>query len=143
MAVGRKLVGKRPSARSSDFPLLKTLKRAVMASQLRDHSLLIDLGQLTRVISIDAKARTSTVQPASPTKATPLRIILWRCWARAEHGIARPRCSSTVCQFQVRVPQCGGRRWTADAGERVGKVMLRVEAIELRALEIPLAAAPM
>jgi hypothetical protein len=46
-------------------------------------------------------------------------------------------------QFQVRVPQCGGRRWTADAGERVGKVMLRVEAIELRALEIPLAAAPM
>jgi FAD/FMN-containing dehydrogenase len=64
MAVGRNLVGKRPSAGSSDFPLLKTLKRAVLASQLRDHSLLIDLGQLTRVISIDAKARTTTVHPA-------------------------------------------------------------------------------
>src|SRR5207248_3723324 len=26
---------------------------------------------------------------SSPTKATPFRIILWRCWAQSEHGIAR------------------------------------------------------
>src|SRR5215831_11933189 len=25
---------------------------------------------------------------SSPTNATPFRIILWRCWATAEHGIA-------------------------------------------------------
>src|SRR5437868_878679 len=24
-----------------------------------------------------------------PTKATPFRIILWRCWSQSEHGIAR------------------------------------------------------
>ena len=26
---------------------------------------------------------------SSPTKATLFRIILWRCWAQSEHGIAR------------------------------------------------------
>src|SRR5580692_6970722 len=29
-----------------------------------------------------------------PSKATVFRIILWRCWARSEHGIARLRRSS-------------------------------------------------
>src|SRR6202030_2441153 len=27
---------------------------------------------------------------SSPTKATPFPIILWRCWARSEHGITQP-----------------------------------------------------
>jgi hypothetical protein len=26
---------------------------------------------------------------SSPTKATPFWIILWRCWASSDHGIAR------------------------------------------------------
>src|SRR5438309_7219833 len=30
---------------------------------------------------------------SSPTKATPFRIILWRCWAQSEHGIAQPNRS--------------------------------------------------
>ena len=28
---------------------------------------------------------------SSPTKASLFPIILWRCWAGSEHGIARPR----------------------------------------------------
>jgi FAD/FMN-containing dehydrogenase len=54
-----------------DFARAHRLKVAVRGGghnwvgfSLRDHSLLIDLGELKRVISIDAKAHTATVQPA-------------------------------------------------------------------------------
>src|SRR5215831_2285509 len=33
---------------------------------------------------------------SSPTKATLFRIILWRCWAPAEHGIARTQNASSA-----------------------------------------------
>ena len=33
----------------------------------------------------------TTLTLSSRSKASPFRIILWRCWATAEHGIARPR----------------------------------------------------
>src|SRR6516165_5179157 len=31
---------------------------------------------------------------SSQTKATPFRIILWRCWAPSEHGSAHRNCAS-------------------------------------------------
>src|SRR5215469_16084131 len=35
--------------------------------------------------------RVSPLTLSSPTKASLIGIILWRCWARAEHGIAHPK----------------------------------------------------
>jgi hypothetical protein len=35
------------------------------------------------------RARIDVAQNRTATKATPFRIILWRCSAQSEHGIAR------------------------------------------------------
>src|SRR6266446_5806628 len=33
----------------------------------------------------------TTLTLSSETKATLFRIMSWRCWARSEHGITRPK----------------------------------------------------
>ena len=61
---------------------------------------------------------TLTLSPRR--KATPFRIILWRCWARSEHGIARLRrmirvgvvCYGAPADPRARTVQC----WTRTAG---------------------------
>src|ERR1700730_7519438 len=40
-------------------------------------------------VGVGAVPTVTTLTLSSPSKATLFRIILWRCWARSEHGIAR------------------------------------------------------
>src|SRR6516162_7984917 len=41
---------------------------------------------------------------SSRSKASPFRIILWRCWAPSEHGIAHQNCASYWAGSAVTVP---------------------------------------
>src|SRR5262249_61935967 len=41
---------------------------------------------------------------SSAAKATSFRIILWRCWAPSEHGIAHQNCASYWAGSAVTVP---------------------------------------
>src|SRR6516162_6167442 len=49
-------------------------------------------------VGVSTIPTVTTLTLLSRRKATRFRIILWRCWAIAEHGIARP---------QTRDPQLG------------------------------------
>src|SRR5271169_4364491 len=42
-------------------------------------------------VCVSTVPTVTTLTLSSRRKATPFRIILWRCWARSEHGIARLR----------------------------------------------------
>ena len=43
------------------------------------------------LVAAGAVPTVTTLTLSSRHKATFFRIILWRCWGRSEHGIARPK----------------------------------------------------
>ena len=43
------------------------------------------------MISAERRQQTWNAKSKGWTEASPFRIILWRCWASSEHGIARLR----------------------------------------------------
>jgi hypothetical protein len=42
-------------------------------------------------VGVGSVPTVTTLTLSSATKATLFRIILWRCWATVEHGIAQPK----------------------------------------------------
>src|SRR5215467_10352734 len=67
----------------------------------RDAVIADDVGAHGWVLLVGPAAPLTPVTPltlSSPTKATLLWIILWRCCATAEHGIARTQNASSAIQ---------------------------------------------